>query len=62
MGPWRTGSPLSTGDIHVTDVRAGLLAHLMHVARSLGVASRVVPHLQQDAGRFARRVSLPARR
>jgi shikimate dehydrogenase len=43
-----TGGPLNEGDIHVTDVRPDRLAHLMHVAASLGVASRVVPHLQDD--------------
>jgi shikimate dehydrogenase len=41
--------PVSDGDVHVTDVRAERLAHLMRVARSLGVADQVVPHLQQDA-------------
>jgi shikimate dehydrogenase len=44
-----TGGPLSEGAIHVTDVRPDRLTHLMHVAASLGVASRVVPHLQEDA-------------
>ncbi len=42
------GNPLGGGDIHVTDVLAGRLANLMHVAGSLGVASRVVPHLQKS--------------
>ncbi len=43
------GGALSEGDIHVTDVRSDRLAHLMHVAASLGVTSRVVPHLRKDA-------------
>ncbi len=42
------GSPLNEGDIHVTDLRPDRLAHLMHAASSLGVASRVVPHLHKD--------------
>ena len=40
------GGPLTEGEVHATDVRPGRLAHLMHVAARLGVASRVVPHLQ----------------
>ncbi len=43
------GGPRNEGDIHATDVRPDRLAHLMHVAASLGVASRVVPHLHNDA-------------
>lgn len=43
------GGPLSEGDIHATDVRSDRLAHLMQVAARLGVASRVVPHLRDDA-------------
>jgi shikimate dehydrogenase len=43
------GGPLGEGDIHATDLRPDRLAHLMGVAASLGVASRVVPHLQDDA-------------
>lgn len=42
------GGPLGAGDIHATDVQPGRLAHLMHVAVSLGVADRVVPHLHSD--------------
>jgi hypothetical protein len=39
--------PLNEGVIHATDVRPERLAHLRHVAASLGVASRVVPHQQK---------------
>jgi shikimate 5-dehydrogenase len=49
LGTSAPGDPLNEGDIHVTDVLAGRLAHLMRVAGSLGVASRIVPHLQKDA-------------
>ena len=47
LGASAPGDPLNGGDIHVTDVLARRLAHLMHVAGSLGVASRVIPHLQK---------------
>jgi shikimate dehydrogenase len=49
LGADDASGPLSTGDIQVTDVQSGRLANLMHVAARLGVASRVIPHLQQDA-------------
>jgi len=42
------GGPVNEGDVHVTDLRLDRLAHLMHAAGSLGVASRVVPHLHTD--------------
>jgi shikimate 5-dehydrogenase len=43
------GGPLNEGEVHVTDVRADRLAHLMHVAARLDMVGRVVPHLQDDA-------------